>query len=165
MSTDVGAEACIEPLREHASDEERRKIQRAFKTGEDDQGAGDEVMGVRMGQMFVIAKAFIDMFPAEIERLLESPIHEVRAGVLSIMDEQARRKQTAESQRTALSELDPRRIDRIDNRDLVDLAAPFVIEGDLFDKPGDAFYELTRSTKAGEAPNRDPRDVVLPSTG
>ena len=43
--------------------------------------------------------------PDEIEKLLESPLHEVRAGGLSIMDKQARRKRTSESRRKELFDL------------------------------------------------------------
>lgn len=150
MSTDMTADRFIERLRQHQSDEELRKIQRYFKTGEGDYGAGDEFMGVRMGQVFALAKTFIEMPPAEIERLLDSPIHEVRAGALSIMDKQARRKRTPESRRKELFDLYLRRIDRINNWDLVDLAAPFVIGGYLFDKPRDLLYELARSDNIWE---------------
>jgi hypothetical protein len=55
-----------------------------------------------MGQVFALAKQFVEMPPGEIEKLLESPIHEVRAGGLSIMDKQARRKRTPEGALRAL---------------------------------------------------------------
>ncbi|HYH13386.1 MAG TPA: DNA alkylation repair protein [Thermomicrobiales bacterium] len=145
MSTDLSADAFIERLGRHQSDDELRKIQRYFKTGEGDYGAGDKFMGVRMGEVFALAKEFIEMSPAEIERLLDSPVHEVRAGALSIMDKQARRKKTPELRRKELFDLYLRRLDRIDNWDLVDLGAPFVIGGYLFDKPRDLLYELARS--------------------
>jgi DNA alkylation repair enzyme len=106
---------------------------------------GDEFIGVRMGQVFALAKEFIELPPAELERLLESPIHEVRAGALSIMDKQARRRRTSEARRKELFELYLRRIDRVDNWDLVDLAAPYVVGGYLSDKPRDVLYELARS--------------------
>ena len=145
MSTDLSADAFIERLGRHQSDDELQKIQRYFKTGEGDYGAGDKFMGVRMGEVFALAKEFIEMSPAEIERLLDSPVHEVRAGALSIMDKQARRKKTPELRRKELFDLYLRRLDRIDNWDLVDLGAPFVIGGYLFDKPRDLLYELARS--------------------
>jgi hypothetical protein len=56
-------------------------------------------------QVFALAKEFIEMPPNEIEKLLESPIHEVRAGALSIMDKQARRKSTPETRRKQLFDL------------------------------------------------------------
>ena len=54
----------------------------------------DAILGVRMGQVFALAKEFMDMTLAEVEKLLESPIHEARVGAVSIMDFQARSKKT-----------------------------------------------------------------------
>jgi 3-methyladenine DNA glycosylase AlkD len=107
-------------------------------------------MGVRMGQVFELAKAYIDMPLGEIEGLLESPLHEVRAGAMSIMDKQARRRKTPETRRKELFELYLRRIDRINNWDLVDLGAPYVVGGYLADKPRDILYRLARSQNPWE---------------
>jgi 3-methyladenine DNA glycosylase AlkD len=150
MTEQLRAEQFIEQLEAHRSAEEQQKIQRYFKAGAGQYGEGDSFMGVRMGQVFALAKAFIDMPPGEIERLLASPLHEVRAGALSIMDKQARRKATPEAQRKALFELYLRRIDHINNWDLVDLAAPYVVGGYLADKPRDLLYTLARSPNLWE---------------
>src|SRR5215218_8841880 len=150
MPTDVSAERFIERMESYRSAEELRKYQRYFKSGEGDYGEGDEFMGVRMGQVFDLAKEFIGMVPKEIEKLLEVPIHEVRAGGLSIMDKQARNKKTPESRRKDLYELYMRRIDRINNWDLVDVSAPYVVGGYLFDKPREVLYELARSADLWE---------------
>ena len=45
-----------------------------------------------MGTLFALAKEFGEMPIEEIEKLLESPIHEVRAGAVSIMDKASRNK-------------------------------------------------------------------------
>lgn len=82
--------------------------------------------------------------------MLESPVHEVRAGALSIMDKQARNKKTPESRRKELFNLYLRRMDRINNWDLVDVCAPYVIGGYLFDKPRDILYKLARSKNMWE---------------
>jgi len=103
-----------------------------------------------MGQVFALAKEFIEMSPGEIKKLLESPIHEVRAGAVSIMDFQARRKKTSESRRKELFDLYIKRHDRINNWDLVDRSAPYVVGGYLFDKPRDILYKLARSKNAWE---------------
>jgi hypothetical protein len=129
-------------LLERQSADELRKIQRYFKSGAGEYGEGDQFMGVRMGDVFALAKTFIDMAPAELEVLLDDPIHEVRAGALSIMDKQARRRKTPEPRRKELYGLYLRRHDRINNWDLVDLAAPFVVGGYLFDKDRAALSEL-----------------------
>ena len=81
-TADISAEQFVERLKAHRSPEELKKIQRYFKSGEGQYGEGDKFMGVRMGQVFALAKEFIEMPPSEIEKLLESPIHEVRAGAV-----------------------------------------------------------------------------------
>jgi len=150
MATELRAEHFIAELETHRSPEELRKIQRYFKSGAGQYGEDDRCMCVRMGQVFVLAKTYIDMPPEEIERLLESLLHEVRAGALSIMDKQARLSKTPEERRQALFELYLRRIDRINNWDLVDLGAPYVVGGYLADKPRTLLYTLARSTNLWE---------------
>jgi hypothetical protein len=139
------AESFVRELREHQSDEHLRKIQRYFKSGAGEYGEGDVFLGVRMGDVFKVAKGYLGMPPAEIERLLESPLHEVRAGGCSIMAKEAARKRTPESRRAELYELFLRRHDRINNWDLVDLAARDVVGGYLADRPRDVLRELARS--------------------
>ncbi len=144
------AAAFVERLETYRSPDELVKIQRYFKTGAGEYGAGDVFMGVRMGQVFALAKEFIDLHPSEIETLLDSPNHEVRAGGLSIMDKQARHKRTPEERRKELFALYLRRTDRINNWDLVDLGCPYVGGGHLRDKPRDILYRLARSSNVWE---------------
>jgi len=148
------AEQFVKKLKTHRSSEQRTKYQRAFKHGED-----DEFMGVGMGKVFALAKEFMAMPPGEIEKLLESPIHEVRVGAVSIMDWQARSKKTPEGRRKELFDLYLRRHDRINNWDLVDRSAPYVVGGYLFDKPRAVLYKLARSKSIWE------RRTAIVSTG
>jgi 3-methyladenine DNA glycosylase AlkD len=110
----------------------------------------DVILGVRMGQVFALAKEFMSMPLDEVEKLLESPIHEMRVGAVSIMDFQARSKKTTESSRKELFDLYIRRHDRINTWDLVDRSAPYVVGGYLFDKPRKILYKLTKSKKMAE---------------
>jgi 3-methyladenine DNA glycosylase AlkD len=144
------AERFVERLKAYRSTEELKKIQRYFKSGEGEYGEGDEFMGVRMGQVFALAKEFMEMSPNEIEKLLESPIHEVRVGAVSIMDWQARSNKTSEERRKELFDLYIKRHDRINNWDLVDRSAPYVVGGYLFDKPRALLYKLARSKNIWE---------------
>jgi hypothetical protein len=154
MPTDLRAERFIERLEAHRSPDQLEKYQRSFRSGEE-----DEFIGVRMGQVFALAKEFIEMPPDEIEKLLESPVHEVRVGAVSIMDWQARSKKTPENRRKELYDLYIRRRDRINNWDLVDRSAPYVVGGYLFDKPRDILYKLARSKSTWE------RRTAIVSTG
>ena len=127
------------------SDGELRKIQRYFKSGEGQYGAGDEFMGVRMGHVFALAKEFVQMAPDEIELLLESPLHEMRAGAVSVMAKQVVLKKTSEARRKELFDLYLRRHDRINNWDLVDLGARDVLGRFMLDKDRGILYALARS--------------------
>lgn len=150
MATDLTAERFIERLESHQSPEELVKIQRYFKSGMGEYGEGDQFMGVKMGDVFNLAKEFVDMPVDQIETLLESPIHEIRAGAMSIMDKDTRRKKTLAPRRKELFDLYLRRHDRINNWDLVDLGAIYVIGGYLFDKPRDLLYTLAYSPNLWE---------------
>lgn len=149
MTGTATAAQFAERLRALASPDQVATYQRYFKP---DSTAGDVdvFLGVRMGQVFNLAKEFIDLSPGEIETLLESAIHEVRVGGVSVMDKQARRASTPEDRRSELFRLYLRRHDRINNWDLVDLGAPYVIGRYLSDRPRDILYELTRSRDTWE---------------
>jgi 3-methyladenine DNA glycosylase AlkD len=147
---DLTAALFIERLYAHQSDEELRKIQRYFKSGAGEYGEGDVFIGVRMGTVFALVKEFIDLPPSEIEALMESPVHEARAGAMSIMAKQATRKKTPPERRKELYDLYLRRHDRINNWDLVDLAAQHVVGSYLLDRPRDVLYQLARSPNMWE---------------
>jgi 3-methyladenine DNA glycosylase AlkD len=101
--------------------------------------------GIGMGQIFALANELMNMDPAQIERLLDRPNHEVRVGAVSVMDWQARSKKTSDDRRRELFELYIRRHDRIDTWDLVDRSAIWVVGEYLVDKPRDVVYDLARS--------------------
>jgi hypothetical protein len=150
MPADINAAQFVKKLKTHSSPGEVEKIQRYFKSGKGEYGEGDKFIGVRMGQVFALAKEFIEMPPDEIEKLLENPIHEVRAGALSIMGQQSRRKKTSAERRKELFDLYVRRHDRVNNWDLVDLGALYVVGIYLIDKPRDILYKLARSKNMWE---------------
>jgi 3-methyladenine DNA glycosylase AlkD len=135
----------IKVLKTHQSDAELAKILRYFKSEEGDYGHGDKFIGIRMGTIFNLAKQYFDMPIKEVEKLLESPIHEFRVAGLSLMDKQSRVKKTSEERRKEMFDLVMRRTDRINNWDLVDLAALYITGSYLFDKPRAILYKLAKS--------------------
>jgi 3-methyladenine DNA glycosylase AlkD len=136
-----------EHIEKFRSPAEAMKLMRYFKTGEGQYGKGDVFMGVRMAQIFEMAKAYIHMPLEEVELLLQSPIHEIRTGALSIIDKQARSKKTTPDHRKLLYELYLRNTHRINNWDLVDICAPHVVGGHLYisGEPRDVLFELAGS--------------------
>ena len=132
------------------SDADAQAMQRYFKTGEGEYGAGDVFMGVRMGDVFNLARQSHAMPLAEIETLLESPIHEARAGAVSIMTEQYGRKAATAAEQQALFDLYFRRHDRINNWDLVDKGTVWLVAPHMADRPFDLLRDLAASTNLWE---------------
>ena len=150
VSNALTAKQFIERLKSMQSDAELKKIQRYFKTGEGQYGEGDVFMGVKMGRLFSLAKEFGEMPVSEIEKLLESKIHEVRAGAVSIMDKASRNKKISEDRRKEFFDLYMKRHDRINNWDLVDLGCLHLTGSYLYDKPRQILYKLAKSKNTWE---------------
>jgi 3-methyladenine DNA glycosylase AlkD len=106
--------------------------------------------GNAMATIFKLAKECMPMSLAEIEKLLESDYYEARMLGVSIMDFQARNKKTSKEQKKKLFELYIHRHDRIDNWDLVDRSAPYVVGGYLFDQPRAILTKLAKSKNPWE---------------
>jgi 3-methyladenine DNA glycosylase AlkD len=145
VADDLTAKRFIERLTPLGSPEGVKAARRYLRPGPQGVGDLDVVIGARMGDVFALAKKCVDMPLGEVAVLLDSPVHEVRVGAVSIMDFQARSKGTSAKRRKELFDLYLRRHDRIDTWDLVDRTAPYVVGGYLFDKPRDILYKLARS--------------------
>ena len=118
-----------------------------FFRGED---VSNKILGVRMSEIFSLAKRFMKMPIDEVEKLLDSNYYEARMGAVSIMDFQARDKKVSAEQKEQLYELYLKRHDRINNWDLVDRSAAYVVGGYLIDKDRQPLYELAKSKNVWE---------------
>ena len=139
-----------ERLKALQSDKEKEKIQRYFKTGDGQYSAGDQFMGVKMGELFALAKEFNGIPVGELEKLLDSQIHEVRAGAVSIMDKESRTKKITAERLKDFFDLYIKRHDRINNWDLVDLGCLHMTGSYLYNKPRVILYKLAKSKNLWE---------------
>lgn len=139
----MNAKNFIETLKSLQSDKEYKKISRYF----DADGKNNQIIGVRMKNIFDLAKENTEMPLGEVEKLLESPFYEARMGAMSILDFKARKKDITEADHKKLFDLYLKRHDRINTWDFVDRAAPRVIGKYLYDfnKPRDILYELAKA--------------------
>lgn len=145
------AAAVREDLAELADAADAVNLQRYFKTGPGEYGEGDIFVGVRVPKIRSVVKRHRGLSLEEISTLLESPIHEHRlAGLLALNADFAgastarnrdddRRRQDAEFYLRAV------RAGHVDNWDLVDSSAEFVLGEYLVDRPRDILFELARS--------------------
>jgi 3-methyladenine DNA glycosylase AlkD len=118
-----------------------------FYRGED---KDTRVMGVPIGKVFPVAKRHAVLPITDIEDLLDDSHYEVRMAAVAVMDFQARSRKITEAAREALFDLYLRRHDRIDNWDLVDRAAPWVIGEYLAARDRAILYRLACSDFAAE---------------
>lgn len=111
------------------SDEEKKKVlPRFFKTGPGEYGEGDRFIGVAVPSVRKIAKAFRKAPYDVIEALLESEWHECRLCALLILIEKYRQNPD-EAVRFYLAHTEG-----INNWDLVDLSAPYILGDHLAGK-------------------------------
>ena len=147
---DLTAKQFVKELQQFQSDEELVKHQRYFRFDPKKQPKDNYFIGVKMGNVFALGKKYRDMPVAEIEKVMESPIHEVRSGAMSIMGQSAKAANCSEARLKDLYDLYLRRHDRINDWDLVDLAAYYVVGKYLADKPRKILYKLAGSKNIWE---------------
>ncbi|KAA6325416.1 hypothetical protein EZS27_025371 [termite gut metagenome] len=115
-----------------------------FKTGQGQYGEGDKFLGVVVPNVRLVAKRYKEE-PFEVTALLlESEWHECRLCALLMMVE--RFKKSDKKERNSIYNFYLSQTLRINNWDLVDLSAPYIVGTYLLDKSRDDLYRLAKST-------------------
>jgi len=136
-------ELTINELKALGSEEKRARAMRFFKTGPGDYAEGDRFLGVTMPEIRRVAKRHQDMDFQAMDALLASPWHEARMCALVALIEQFKKADAAG--RTVIFDFFMAHTRRVDNWDLVDLAAPNIVGAYLLDRPRDVLYRLAQS--------------------
>jgi len=132
-----------------ASDPRRaRNLAWFFKTGRGEYGEGDEVLGIAVPVLRKIAKQYTHLRLADVRELLRSRLHEHRFTALEILvfqyeagDEETKRK---------LFEFYLKQARYVNNWDLVDTSAPYIVGEHLVSRPRDVLYRLAKSPNVWE---------------
>lgn len=135
MTEPLTAEQLVAALRERTSPAELALIRRRL-------GPDDDAFGIRMRDLFAVAKDFSGMPLEQVERLLADDLYEARMAALCVLDFRAKAR-GAES--APQYELYVRHHDRITTWDMVDRAAPSVVGGHLLTRSRAPLHELARS--------------------
>ncbi len=114
-------------LQKYASDSDAVVLQRFFKTGPGEYGEGDVFIGVRVPNTRKVCKQFVSLAYPEIQKLLDSPIHEHRLAGLIILS--YKYPKSSEPEKKEIFEMYLRNVaqGRVNNWDLVDVTAPGVV--------------------------------------
>ena len=121
------------------------KSQRFFKTGKGQYGHGDVFIGITMPALRKVCKHHRDLAIADLQRLLDSPIHEHRMAAVVIMSDIYKKSSPVMQDDLYLLYIRNTRNDRINNWDLVDVSAPGLVGEYLLDKDPMPLYELACS--------------------
>ncbi|MFI5330053.1 MAG: DNA alkylation repair protein [Desulfobaccales bacterium] len=118
-------------------------LQRFFKTGPGEYGAGDRFRGIRVPVLRGLAKKYQELSLAEARHLLPSIFHEDRLLVLLILIRQYDRGDQGVRDQLHRFYLEHTRF--VNNWDLVDASAPHLLGHYLEDRPKDALTRLAAS--------------------
>ncbi len=128
-----------------------------FKTGEGEYGQGDIFIGISVPVMRKAAREFRDLGFEEITWLLQSNIHEYRFVALEILVMQYETglrhaeagsglaKAGDEKAQKRIFDFYIKNIDRVNNWDLVDTSAPYIVGHYLFSRNKAILYKLAKS--------------------
>ncbi len=129
----------------YAKTDDAAFLGRFFKTGEGQYGAGDIFIGIRVPDTRKVCRAFIKLPLDEVEKLLRSPVHEHRLAAVILLGDQF--KKADESDKKAIYDAYLLAVDQgyVNNWDIVDTSAEFIIGEYLWDKPRGLLFELAGS--------------------
>ncbi len=116
---------------------------RFFKTGKGQYGEGDVFLGLTVPEQRILAKRYKDLDLKSIQSLLESPIHEHRCTGLIILVGQFEKGDT-DAQNT-IADFYLKHLHCVNNWDLVDGSAPYILGTHLLKRDRSVLYELVKS--------------------
>ncbi|MBI4185712.1 DNA alkylation repair protein [Candidatus Berkelbacteria bacterium] len=148
LKTDQDAVAVRRALALHASPERAKSSAWFFKTGPGQYGEGDRFIGVTVPEQRRVASQYRTLPLSQIEQLLNSPVHEHRLTALFILVYQYQRavKLNLEIETGTIVACYVVHRARVNNWDLVDSSAPFLLGAWLLNHDRSLLTTLARST-------------------
>lgn len=134
-------------LKSLANPEKAKLYQKYFKTGKGEYGEGDVFLGITVPEQRKIAKKFFkELTLGEIQVLLNSKIHEERFTALEALNFRYEKSLDKES----LAKFYLKNTKKINNWDLVDTSAPYILGSYLENKDKSVLYRLAKSSNLWE---------------
>lgn len=123
---------------------------RFFKTGKGEYGEGDIFIGVRVPQTRKICRYFKNLPLNEVQKLLDSEIHEHRLAAVIILSEQYAKAERGTKQQIYKMYLKNVAAYKINNWDIVDSSAHKIVGPHLFNEDNKPLYILAASNNIWE---------------
>lgn len=132
-----------------ANPEKAKILQRYFKTGKGEYGEGDIFLGIVVPKQRKIAKKFSNSSLSDLKILLKSKIHEYRFTALEILVLKYEFTKN-EKEKEKIVNFYLKNTKFINNWDLVDTSARYILGDYLFNKKRNIIYDLARSQNLWE---------------
>jgi len=135
-------------LNKLANPKQAKILQGFFKTGKGEYGEGDVFLGIKVPIQRKLALEFKDLKLSDIQKLLNSKIHEERLIALFILIGQYIKSDA--TGKKLIFNFYLKNTKNINNWDLVDLSAPNIVGNYLLNKPRKILYKLVKSKNLWE---------------
>jgi 3-methyladenine DNA glycosylase AlkD len=118
-----------------------------FKTGKGGYSEGDQFLGATVPKTRLVCREFKDLPLSEVQKLLDSPIHDHRLGAVIILVNQYKAAKKDPKKRDDIFKLYVKnvRTGRVNNWDIVDTSAAYIIGPHEEDTDRKLLFELSRS--------------------
>lgn len=119
-----------------------------FKTGKGGYSEGDQFLGATVPKTRLVCKEFKDLVLDEVQKLLDSPIHDHRLGAVIILVEQYKRAKHDAKKRDDIFGVYLKNVrkGRVNNWDIIDTSATYIIGPHEQETDRSLLFELARST-------------------
>jgi 3-methyladenine DNA glycosylase AlkD len=138
----------LQELKNSADSKKEKVFIRFFKTGKGEYGEGDKFLGITVPLLRVISKKYQELDLNDLQKLLESKIHEYRLSALMIM--RFKYQSSNIKDQNAIVRFYLKSTKKINNWDLVDLSCHYILGNWLLDKDRRILYKLAKSTNLWE---------------
>ncbi len=154
-------ESILSELEAYANPVRKEHNASFFKSGKGEYAEGDQFVGVSVPDVRKVVANHLEASLADIEELLQSPLHEVRlTGLFILVDQMEQTEKRSWSKTHTLKETEAIRrkiyefylshTAAVNNWDLVDGSAPYIVGSYLIDKDRKPLYHLAHSKNLWE---------------
>jgi len=116
-----------------------------FKTGRGEYGEGDIFIGITVQHLREISKKYQDIDLGDLQKLLDSKIHEHRLSALMVLKFKYENKKSDNNLKKKIVKFYLKNTKKINNWDLVDLSCHHILGDWLINKDRKILYKLANS--------------------
>lgn len=132
-------------LEQYADAKRAEQVARYFKTGKGEYGEGDVFIGINVPTVRMIAKKYNELPLEIIKELLQSEFHECRECALFVLVEMFKKAHKDDAKQKIIFDFYLSQTHRINNWDLVDGSAPYIVGKYLLNRSRKILYQLLQS--------------------